>query len=83
MSITQIKLYDCKDLQKCATKLEVEKYFKTIKITGTEQKYEALLKATNSERVDYFNTDITIEQEYNVLLDLFLDEEFRFLKGIY
>ena len=69
------------DLRKCKTKDEVEKYFDSVSVDTIDKKMTALTKATGSSRVDYFDSSVDIEKKYNALLTVFLDEEFRFLKG--
>ena len=77
-----IKLYATEDLQQCSTLEQVTNYFNEVNFTTIEQKHQALLEATNSSQMNYFNKNISKEQEFEILLDMFLDEDFRFLRGI-
>lgn len=76
-------LFDVKELQKCQTKEEVEKYFEQVDITSYKEKIEALTKATRSSQIDYFYGDYSEELQYKTLLIMFLNKEFRFQRGIF
>lgn len=75
-------LFVLKDLKKCDTKEKVEDYFKITGVNEYEKRIEALTQATRSSQVDYFDSNIDIKKKYEALICMFLNKEFRFLRGL-
>ena len=74
--------FSLKKFKSLKTKEEVEEYFITIDITNINDKIEALIQGTNSSQVDYFEHNPTLDTQYKTLLTMFLNTEFRFIRGI-
>lgn len=80
--MTQNISFVLKDLKKCDTKEKVEAYFESTGYDRYEDKISALTQATRSSQVDYFDSSVDIEKKYKALLCMFLNKEFRFLRGL-
>ncbi len=74
---------DIKKLQHCSTKESVEKYFELCNVSTPEHKIEYLRQASDTSEFNFFDTEnITPQNQYETILAMFLDEEFRFFRGI-
>lgn len=77
------KLFIKENLQKCSSKIEVEKYFKLINISEEDYKtkIQALTEACNSKEIKYF-AESSLKKQYEDILAMFLDEDIRIYRGI-
>ncbi|WP_295158895.1 hypothetical protein [uncultured Brachyspira sp.] len=73
-----------KDLQLCTSEDMVKKFFikNGIEENDYKQKIELLTEACCSDNIKFFNKDISDEKKYRSILKMFLNEEFRFYRGI-
>ena len=77
------KLFIIENLQKCSSKIEVEKYFKLINISEEDYKtkIQALTEACYSKEIKYF-AESSLKKQYEDILEMFLDEDIRIYRGI-